>query len=82
MSSGQVDHRRLLVLPGHAVRLSDYDPAYTCGYSSSEEAREKLESDILRLQELRDVFYAARTYGLLVIFQAMDAAARMGPSST
>ena len=78
MSSGHVDHRRLLVPPGHAVRLSDYDPAFTCGYSSSEEAREKLESDIVRLKELQDVFYAARTYGLLVIFQAMDAAGKDG----
>ncbi len=73
-----LDHRMLLVPQGGAVRLSDYDPADTCGFKDHAAAQEKLESDIMRLRELQDVFYAARAYALLVIFQAMDAAGKDG----
>jgi len=45
---------------------------------NKEAAQEKLASDIARMAALQDVFYAADTYSLLIIFQAMDAAGKDG----
>src|SRR6266487_6639176 len=67
-----------LVPPGKKIRLKDYDPAYTGKFSTGEEAQAKLETDIGRLARYQEVLYAHNAYGLLIIFQAMDAAGKDG----
>jgi len=69
---------KLLVLPGKKVKLESYDPGFSGGFKSNEDAKEKLVEDIKALSSLQDVLYAQDTYALLLIFQAMDAAGKDG----
>lgn len=61
-------------------KLSDYDPDETLGFKSEDKprARESLESGIQTLAELQDKLYAQDRWGVLIIFQAMDAAGKDG----
>lgn len=54
----------------------DYDPAFLPDHLSKEQAVIKLQTGIDRLSVLQDVLYAQNTYGVLIIFQAMDAAGK------
>jgi PPK2 family polyphosphate:nucleotide phosphotransferase len=65
-----------LVHPGGGFRLADRHPGDTGEYRDKEEARKKLEEDIRTLSELQDVLYAQNSHGILLIFQAMDAAGK------
>lgn len=67
-----------LVSPGKKFCLADHDPGAHEGFKDKDAARAQLKKDIARLAELQDVFYAADTYSLLIIFQAMDAAGKDG----
>ena len=69
---------KLIVMPDSEIKLKDYDTEYTGKYKDKQEAVEKLEKDIEKLQQYQDVLYAQNTYGLLIIFQAMDAAGKDG----
>lgn len=71
-------HRHFLVPPGKRIKLKNYDPDFHDGYKDKEEAQAKLAEDIAGMQKLQDVFYAADTYSLLIVFQAMDAAGKDG----
>ncbi len=73
-----MNHDQFRVEPGTKARLHKRDTAATGGYKSKEEAAEKLERDIARMQKLQDVFYAADTHSLLIVFQALDAAGKDG----
>jgi PPK2 family polyphosphate:nucleotide phosphotransferase len=64
--------------PGEKARLNKRKTDDTHGFRGKAEARSKLERDIARMQELQDVFYAADTYSLLIVFQALDAAGKDG----
>lgn len=66
------------VKPGKKVSMKDFDPSCTDGYSNKEEALEKLSASIERMSELQDKLYADSRYGLLLIFQALDAAGKDG----
>ena len=66
------------VIPGTTVKLKEHDPAEHGDFKDKEAAKEKLEADIGKLAELQDIFYAADSYSLLLIFQAMDAAGKDG----
>lgn len=66
------------VAPGKKFSLKDWDPGAHDGFTNKDAAKEKLEGDIARMAELQNVFYAANTYSLLIIFQAMDAAGKDG----
>jgi PPK2 family polyphosphate:nucleotide phosphotransferase len=68
----------LRVTPGKSVKLKDHDPSEHGDFKDKEEAKEKLEADIEKMAELQEVFYAADSYSLLLIFQAMDAAGKDG----
>jgi PPK2 family polyphosphate:nucleotide phosphotransferase len=54
----------------------DYDPAFLPSNLTKEQAAVKLQAGIERLSKLQDVLYAQNTYGVLIIFQAMDAAGK------
>jgi len=63
---------------GKHFRLKDFDPADTAHWKSKEEAQEKVEKDVARMEELQAKLYADDRWALLLIFQAMDAAGKDG----
>jgi PPK2 family polyphosphate:nucleotide phosphotransferase len=63
---------------GKHFRLKDFDPSDTADWKSKGEADQKLQDDILRMQDLQDKLYAQDKWAVLLIFQAMDAAGKDG----
>ena len=62
---------------GRKFRLKQVDPADTGGLSLDRDAAGELLNDgIEQLAELQECLYAERRWGVLVIFQAMDAAGK------
>jgi PPK2 family polyphosphate:nucleotide phosphotransferase len=69
----------LKVEPGRRVRLpKDFDPDYHADFVKKEDAKETLQRGVDLLTEYQARLAAQDTYGLLVIFQAMDAAGKDG----
>lgn len=66
------------VEPGQKFSLKNFSPSDHDNYPNKEAAKERLQSDIARMAELQNIFYAADSYSLLIIFQAMDAAGKDG----
>jgi len=63
---------------GKHFRLKDFDPADTGRWRSVEQAKERVQKDIVRMAELQDKLYAQDRWAVLLIFQAMDAAGKDG----
>ncbi len=65
---------------GEKFRLKDFDPGDTLDLTSADKprAREALAIGIQALAELQDKLYAQDHWGVLLIFQAMDAAGKDG----
>jgi PPK2 family polyphosphate:nucleotide phosphotransferase len=63
---------------GKHFRLKDFDPADTGGLDSVDQAKERLQKDVERLEDLQARLYAQDSWSLLLIFQAMDAAGKDG----
>ena len=65
---------------GKHFRLKDYDPGDTHGLKSEfkAEARKLLADGVKKLARLQDILAAQNHWGLLLIFQAMDAAGKDG----
>jgi len=65
---------------GKDFRLKDHDPGDTHHLNSADkpQAKEFLEEGVAMLAELQEVLYAQSSWGLLLIFQAMDAAGKDG----
>ena len=65
---------------GKNFRLKDVDPGDTAGLGSEAkpQARDALRNGIQALAELQDMLYAQDRWGVLLIFQAMDAAGKDG----
>src|SRR5260370_42539591 len=63
---------------GKHFRLKDFDPSDTGHVLSVEEAKEQLQKDIARMEEVQDKLYAQDCWSVLLIFQAMDAAGKDG----
>lgn len=79
--TGKVEFRLgdVMVVPGAKISLKkDYDPDFTGGFDDKEGALEKVAANVSRLSELQEKLYAQDTYGVLVIFQAIDAAGKDG----
>jgi PPK2 family polyphosphate:nucleotide phosphotransferase len=72
--------RRFRVADGDKFRLKDFDPGETLGLGDEfkPRAKELLEMGVQVLAELQDKLYAQDQWGLLLIFQAMDAAGKDG----
>jgi PPK2 family polyphosphate:nucleotide phosphotransferase len=68
---------RYRVTAGRKFRLSDFDPADTAGLDK-EHARSALARGVEKLDDLQERLYAQDRWGVLVIFQAMDAAGKDG----
>jgi PPK2 family polyphosphate:nucleotide phosphotransferase len=69
-----------VIKDGRHFRLKDHDPADTHHLNSEDkpEAKQILDEGVNILSELQDVLYAQGEWGLLLIFQAMDAAGKDG----
>ena len=65
---------------GKSFRLNDIDPGDTLNFNSADRPRAKnaLARGIKTLTVLQDLLYAQDQYGVLLIFQAMDAAGKDG----
>jgi PPK2 family polyphosphate:nucleotide phosphotransferase len=61
-----------------SFKISKTEPGDSGKFESKEEATEKLKENVKKMAELQDKMYAHDTYGLLLIFQAMDAAGKDG----
>jgi PPK2 family polyphosphate:nucleotide phosphotransferase len=66
------------VTNGKRFRMRDYDPGDTRGVASKEEAQEYLKRGVGLLAGMQDRLYAQDQWGVLLIFQAMDAAGKDG----
>jgi PPK2 family polyphosphate:nucleotide phosphotransferase len=68
------------VTDGDGFRLKDIDPGDTLNLKSEDKprAKEALAAGIQALASLQDMLYAQDRWGLLLIFQAMDAAGKDG----
>ena len=70
-----------LVEPGKKFKLKDHDPAWAGDKKVPKEqrkqfAQELLSEDVSELAEAQERLYAADTWSVLLIFQAMDAAGK------
>ncbi len=67
------------ITEGKRFRLSEWDPADTAGLKEEKKrAREILATGVKLLADLQDKLYAQDRWGVLLIFQAMDAAGKDG----
>jgi PPK2 family polyphosphate:nucleotide phosphotransferase len=69
---------RYRVEDGKHFRLKDHDPAATGKMKPGPHASEILTKGVARLAELQGKLYAQDRWGILLIFQAMDAAGKDG----
>ncbi len=67
-----------VVKDGRHFRLKDHDPVARVGLHTRQEAKEALDRAVARTTELQEKLYAQDRWGLLLIFQAMDAAGKDG----
>lgn len=72
--------RHFRVDEGGKFRLKDYDPADTLHFKESDKpwAKQALAAGVEVLAGLQDMLYAHDRWGVLLIFQAMDAAGKDG----
>ena len=63
---------------GKHFRLKDCDPSETGHIRSQEQAKEQLQKDVARMEDLQAKLYAQDRWAVLLIFQAMDAAGKDG----
>ncbi|HLH06961.1 MAG TPA: polyphosphate kinase 2 family protein [Terriglobales bacterium] len=71
--------KRYRVEKGKNFRLKDYDPGDTAGFKSEKaDAPELLQHNVEMMARLQDKLYAENRWGVLLIFQAMDAAGKDG----
>ncbi len=74
---------QFLISPGEKVKLKDHDPGWAGDKKVPKEkrkeyAQELLKGDVEELAEAQALLYAADTWSVLLIFQAMDAAGKDG----
>ena len=72
--------RKYAVTKGASFRLKDIDPGDTGRFSphDKEFAKKALQTGVSALADLQDMLYAQDRWGVLLIFQAMDAAGKDG----
>jgi PPK2 family polyphosphate:nucleotide phosphotransferase len=69
--------KRFRVGKADKFRLSDYDPADTCGLELEKDvAKALLDTGVQRLSDLQERLYANDRWSVLLVFQAMDAAGK------
>src|SRR5664279_161924 len=74
-----VDYRdKLIVKPGHKLRLKDVDPAFTGQHETPDEAAPELGRYQQRLTQLQGLLYAEKKHAVLIVLQGLDAAGKDG----
>lgn len=73
-----VEFSKLKVQPGEKISLKDYATDYKGKELTKQEGEELLEAGRVHLAEMQDKLYAHNQFGVLIIFQAMDAAGKDG----
>lgn len=68
--------KKLKIKPGKKVSLNDYETGYKGKAVNKQQAEVLLEQGRKHLSEIQDKLYAHNRYGVLIIFQAMDAAGK------
>ena len=68
--------RECRITDGRGFRLKDVDPGRTGSFASRAEVDGWLQRGVERLSRLQEKLYAQKRWGLLLIFQAMDAAGK------
>ncbi len=71
-----MNRKEFCVKQDQKVSLNSYPTFVESFYKSKEQGKKFLESYIVSLSALQDIFYADNRYSLLLIFQAMDAAGK------
>jgi PPK2 family polyphosphate:nucleotide phosphotransferase len=66
------------ITQGEKFRLKDHDPDCTDGLKNKDEAHRLLEHGVDMLSQLQEKLYAQDRWGMLLIFQGMDAAGKDG----
>src|SRR4051812_42100823 len=70
---------RYIVRDGRNFRLKDFDPGDTGGFQiEKDQAGAVLQEGVNRLGDLQEKLYAQDRWGVLLVFQAMDAAGKDG----
>ncbi len=67
-----------VITDGGKFKLKDHDPGDTRWVKSKEQGRELLQKGVDQLCELQERLYAQDKWGVLLVFQAMDAAGKDG----
>jgi PPK2 family polyphosphate:nucleotide phosphotransferase len=70
--------KRLLVKPGSAVKLAQWDPDFTADLDGKSAARKRMAKNLERLSELQYRLYAENKRSILIVLQAMDAGGKDG----
>jgi PPK2 family polyphosphate:nucleotide phosphotransferase len=65
------------LIPGSKVKLADFDPDFTDGWTQEDAKPEKKRLEE-RLAELQNMLYAEAEHSLLIVLQAMDAGGKDG----
>jgi len=68
--------RPYIVREGRRFRLKDFDPRGPGRHASDEGAKKFLKKSVKALSDLQEKLYAQDRWGVLLIFQAMDAAGK------
>lgn len=76
--NSNIDTKKFRVKPDSKVNLNKIDTKPSGSELSKEDAKKQLGESRERLAEIQDMFYAHNQYGVLIIFQAMDAAGKDG----
>ncbi|MES2462293.1 MAG: PPK2 family polyphosphate kinase [Armatimonadota bacterium] len=69
-------HGQILFEPGSEINLDKIDPDTDVGMGTEEEAQESLKRSTEQMVICQDKLMAHETYGLLVLFQGMDASGK------
>ncbi|MCC6171620.1 MAG: polyphosphate kinase 2 family protein [Gammaproteobacteria bacterium] len=73
----RIDIEEFLALKGK-LRLKDWPTRVRDYYTGEDDARRQLAAQVEKLAEMQNALYAADSWSLLLIFQAMDAAGKDG----
>ncbi len=74
--AGFIKDPKIAVYDGKGFNLSDYNTSYRGGIENKKKGRAKLEADKLLLHHYQRMMYALDNHGVLLVFQAMDAAGK------
>ena len=74
----KIDADRFRVREGDKVDLTEWQTRAKPLFEAKQDYRDELQKHVVALSRLQQLFYAANSHALLVIFQAMDAAGKDG----